>query len=254
MLASKRLLIGIAPMLAVAALALEPAVANAAAHYYRNGSSTPIPEGEKVPILEWGKLTLEPEPTGCDCTTCDNSAGGYIENPIGGGSGAGKILRFATWNCTNGECPAGEIEVGGKKYEKEFEIIYPLQDFPWPSVLAEEAGLVRTNYADVVMELGCFAHGLTRAAAGEGGSKGAGENEQFVLPSGGKATETCVTDETHILAPKEEKGTNSGANPSKLVFDEGAGKLNCAGGAFEGKIRESLKVMGYKGSELITAH
>lgn len=65
---------------------------------------------------------------------------------------------------------------------------------------------------------------------------------------------TCVTDETHKREPRNEKGSNAGPNQSKLAFDSGAGLVTCAGGAFEGRTREALHIMGFKNSELITVH
>ena len=250
----RKLLTSLAAILAVAALIVMPAVAQAAPHFYKN--AVLIAQGEKVPVLEWGRLWLEAAPTGVTgATTCEDLAGGFVENPVGGGAGAGMILRYAAYNCSNAECPAGEIEVKGQKYEKEVEVTYPPQDFPWPSVLTEaEPAVIRTASTGVVMKLACVAHKLSRAAAGEGGSTGAGENEQYVLPSGGPPTVTCVTDETHKLKPKDENGTNAGPNQSKLAFGGAAGSLNCAGEAFEGVFHESLHIMGYKGSELITVH
>jgi len=248
---SKKLFTGLAPLVAIAAFVVMPTVAQAAPHFFKSG--TLAAENEKIPVVSWGKLTLEPEPPVAAKTTCENIAGGFVENPTGGGAGIGATLRFATYNCTNAECPAGEIEIAGKKFEKEFEVVSNPNHFPWPSVLEEpEAGLIRTNNSNVYVQLACMAHGLSRLAAGEGGSKGAGENEQFVLPAGGPPTVTCITDETHKQTPKNVKGSNSGPNQSKVEFDVGAGALNCAGGAFEGKTKEILKVMGYKNSELIT--
>ena len=190
-------------------------------------------------------------------TTCENLVGGYVENPVGGGAGVGATLRFATYNCTNDECPAGDIQIGGKEYEKEFEVAYPPQDFSWPSVLTEsEPGVIRTESKDVVMELACVAHGFTRQAAGEGGAgntSGIGSNEQWVLPSGGSPTVTCVTTATSKQEPQNEKET-SASSPSKVVFNPGSGELSCNGGELGGKIRESLKVQGYKAEEVITVH
>jgi hypothetical protein len=220
-------------------------------HYYRNAKV--IPAGERVPILAWGRLSLSPEPAG-GSSPCEFSGGGFVENPEGSGGGAGvsKILRFATWNCSNLECPAGEVEIKGKKYEKEFEIVYPPQDFPWPSVLEEStipfAGTVRNNTAGVVMELGCVAKKLTTAESEGKAPPSSGENEQFPLARFVR----CETTETNLRTPRYENGANLGNNQSKLVFDEGSGKLSCAGGAFEGRTRESLKIMGFKASELIT--
>jgi hypothetical protein len=252
---SKKLWMGLVPVLA--ALALMPAAAQAAPHYYKNGAL--MPEGEKVPVVEWGKLTFHAEPSLAAGTTCENIAGGYVENPVGGGAGLGATLRFTTYNCNNVECPSGEVEVGGKKYEKEFEIVSNPNRFPWPSTLEEpEAGLIRTNDTNVELKLACMAHGFSRLAAGEGnpslGAKGAGESEQYVLPSGGPPTVTCVTNEAEKQTPKITRGSNLGPNQSKVEFDAGAGGLSCAGGAFMTSIKESLRVMGYKNSELITVH
>jgi hypothetical protein len=245
----KTRLMSLAAMLTLA-LAVMPAVAQAAPHYYKN--AVLIPEGEKVPILEWGKLSHPTEPM-TTTTTCEYLAGGYIENPAGGGAGIGATLRLVTYNCTNLECPAGEIEIGGKRYEKEFELIYPPQSFPWPSVLKEpEPAVVRTNSTGVVMKAACMAHKLTRSAAGEGGPTGAGEDEQYRLA----AAVTCVTDAAngYEQKPQNEKGSNQGPGQSKLVFNGGAGFLGCEGGSFGLRTHESLKVMGFKGSELITVH
>ena len=248
---SKKRLMGFAPMLA--ALAVMPSVAQAAPHYYKNG--TLIPEGERVPILEWGKLTVKPEPQVAANTACENITGGYVENPVGGGAGIGATLRFAAYNCISLECqPQYEVEIGGQKYNTEPELISPPQSFPWPSVLEEAAGVVRNNIKGEVWEIACIAHKLSRAAAGEGGPTGAGEDEQFEVPAGGPPTYTCVTDETHLQSPKAENGTNLGPNQTKVAFDAGAGGLSCAGGEFSGKVKESLHIMGFKNSELITVH
>jgi hypothetical protein len=252
---SKKLWMGLVPILA--ALALMPAGAQAAPHYFKNG--TLIPEGEKEPILEWGKLSFEPEPSLAAFPTCENVAGGYVENPVGGGAGIGATSRFTTYNCNDAECPSGEVEMGGKKYEKEFALVSNPNHFPWPSVLEEpEAGLIRTDSSNVELKIACVAHGFSRLAAGEGnpslGAKGAGESEQYVLPSGGPPTVTCVTDEAQKQTPKIIKGSDSGPNQSKVEFDAGAGGLSCDGGAFDTRIKETLHIMGYKNSELITAH
>jgi hypothetical protein len=250
---TRKLLITVTAMLV---LAVVPAVAQAEApHYYTRGFL--IAEGEKVPVVEWGKLTLAPEPQVAAITTCEDLAGGFVENAPGGGPGIGATLRFTTYNCTNAECPASEVEIGGKQYEQEVAIVANPNHFPWPSVLeAPEPGVIRTNNSNVELKLACMAHGFSRNAAGEGnpslGSNGAGESEQFVLPSGGPPPLTCVTDATRKQTPKNIKGTNSGPNQSKLVFDVRAAAPICAGGESEGIMKESLHIMGYKNSELIT--
>ena len=237
------------PIVVVAALAATPAVSQAAPHYYRNGVL--IPEGVKVPILAWGKVTWEAAPKGI-ALTCANVGGGYVENPGGGGASIGAIGDFASYDCESAECPAaGLIEIEGKEYEKVFEITYPPQSLPWASVLTEaEVGKTRTHMSEVVMTLGCYATPLTRAEMERKTTGGPGEDELFPLA----ATVTCVTTSPEYedeLKPLDENGT-SAASPSRLVFDTKAGALSCAGGAFEGRPLKSLKVIGYSASELIT--
>jgi hypothetical protein len=246
----KKLLTVLTAVLIVAALAAMPAVAQATPHYYVNG--TKLPEGERVPILEWGLLTMNQEPeTSVRFTTCEVAAGGFIENPVGGGAGSGQTTRFATWNCTNRECPPGEVETGeGHKYETQSEIIAPPQDLPWSSLLTEaEAGKIRTDSTGVVLTDGCYARKVTRTEAGEGGSKGAGENELYPLTP----AVNCETNATHLWEPQHHNGTNQGNNQSTLIFNqpEGSG-LTCANGTSTGRFTGSLKVMGYDASELIT--
>ena len=216
------------------------------AYYYRNGVL--IPEGLKVPILAWGKLTWEPEPK-IGGTTCADVAGGYVENSEGGGGGIGAIEDFVTYDCENNECPAGTIEIGGKPEEKVFDFSTPPQNFPWPTSLIEEpeARKFRTDISDMVMQAGCYATPLTRAEAEQGKTTGPGESELLPLAT----TVTCVTTSEHELQPLDENGT-SASSPSKLVFDSKAGTLSCAGNAFAGKPLKSLKIIGYNGSELIT--
>jgi hypothetical protein len=261
---SKKLFISLAPLLAITALAVVPASSGAAVRYYKNFPPTSeyTPGGGHFHVIAWGKLTLSPEPAVAAVTTCENMASGYIENPATlTANGIGATERFATWNCENKECPAGKVTIGGVEFEKEFEVVSPPQSFPWPSEEIEETPtLFRTRTEPVTVELACMAHKLTRAEAGEGKGTGkeGGENEQFVLPSGGAPTVTCVTVAgTHEQKPEDVNG--SGSNPAKLVFgggtgNAGAGSLSCAGGAFEGKTKESLKVMGYTNSGLVNSN
>jgi len=244
---STKFLAVLAPVIAVAALAAMPAVSQAAPHYYRNGVL--IPEGVKVPTLEWGTLGIEPAPQLGIPTPCANVAGGFVENPMGGEAGVGATEDLATYRCENAECPAGLIELAGKEYEKVFEITYPPQDLPWPSVLIEpEAGKFRVDTSGVVEQIGCYATPLTRAEGERETPSGPGEDE--LLPLG--ATVTCVTTpQEHEQTPLVEKGASAGS-PSKLVFDTKAGTLSCAGGAFESVTHKSLKLVGYTASELIT--
>jgi len=244
---SSRLLAVLALMVVLVVFAAIPAVSQAEPHYYRNGVL--IPEGVKVPILEWGKLSWQDEPKPF-VQTCTNVTGGYVENPQGGGAGIGATEDFASYDCENEECPAGLIESEGKEYEKVFEISYPPQSLPWASVLTEaEVGKIRTHMSGVALTLGCYATSLTRAEGERKTTSGPGETEVFPLA----VFATCVTtppeQEEHELKPLDENGTSAGS-PSKLAFDARSGTLDCS--YFMGAPLRSLKVIGYNASELIT--
>jgi hypothetical protein len=273
---SKKLFIRVVPLLAIAAFMLVPAGAQAAPHYYKNNpASVQYAAGKPVHVIAWGRLTLKPEPPVAAVTSCENASGGFVENPEGGGAGIGATERFATWDCSNEECPKGEVEIApGVKVEKEFEVISMPQSFPWPSELLETTP-IRSNNTEVEVELACVAHRIgpfsnstanknefepTRLAIGEGGSKGAGINEQAVFTKTGLEGNPTVNCKTQTAAetggPKEQKpeginGTNFGPGNAKTNFSVGSGALSCAGGAFEGTTKESLKVMNYATSELI---
>jgi hypothetical protein len=245
---SKKLLAMLAPILGATALAM-PAVAHASPHYYVNGSR--LPEGERVPILEWGQLTFEEEPGTLRPNFGQTADGGFIENPVGGGAGRGQTTRFSAWSWFDEECPEGEfeVEIEGHKYEKQFEIIAPPQDLPWPSELTEkEKGKIRTNSTGVVLTGGCYAHRLTKAEQETGKATGPGENEQFPLAH----PNTCETTPTMLWDPQDENGSNLGNLQSRLLFTAIRTVLSCASGTNRFNIEGSLKVMGYDASELIT--
>jgi hypothetical protein len=104
---------------AVVVVALCTAFASAAdastPHYYLNGTreAAIVPEGLKVPTMSWGTITFTlSEPSKEGSITCENAAGGFVENPVGGGAGVGQMTEFLSWNCENPRwCPSGaEIE------------------------------------------------------------------------------------------------------------------------------------------------
>ena len=219
--------------------------ANAGPHYYRNGAR--LPEGERVPILEWGQLTFESEGGVSYPIICETASAGFVENSEEGGPGVGQTTSFSSWNCSDTECPEGELELEGHKYEKQYEIIAPPQDLPWSSVLTETK-VIRADSAGVVLTLGCYARKLTRAEEETGKATGAGENEQYALAP----AVTCETTATHLWEPEHKNGTNAGPNESRLIFNQPAGSGPICAGTVTARISESFKVMGYDNSELIT--
>lgn len=206
-------------------------------HYYRN--AVMVPEGQTVPIVEWGQLSLALEPSGSR-TTCEDAAGGYVENPVGGGDGVGQTSDFTSWNCSNAECPPGQVTIEGNDYEREFTV--DSQNRPWPNTLIEESA-IRTKSEGVRLFLACVAHGSHR---GPSGSAGYDEEIPLTEPT------ACEATTEHALEPSDLKGT-SPSNPSGLVFDANAGTLSCEDGSIAGKFSGHLKVMGFKASEVIAA-
>lgn len=246
----KKLLTALAAVLAVAALSVVPAAAQAAPHWYVNG--TKVAEGEKVPVIEWGALSFGSEPNPGDWLTCEFDGGGFVENPVGGGAGSGQTTRFASWDCVTNECPEGAIE----GLEKEYEVIVPPQDLPWPDELIGSSPKFRLNFTKVVLELGCVLHPLTKAEAGEGGPRTAtgeaGENEQKALSPFVKC-ETTSAHAEYTWDPEVHNGINAGPSQSTLIFNQSPGTgLSCDGGKVTGENSQQLHFMGYDNSELIT--
>ena len=68
------------PTILTVGVAVIPAVAQAAPHYYKSGVR--IPGGEWAPILEWGTLRLSLEPPLTWSISCETVSGGYVENPV----------------------------------------------------------------------------------------------------------------------------------------------------------------------------
>src|ERR1700730_6460616 len=146
--------------------ALAAASASAEPHVYKSGVI--VPEGEKIPILTWGTLTLTPEPAEAGApTSCENAAGGFGENPIGGGATVGQTQEFTSWNCTNAACPPGEQVGLGQR-----EFVVDAEQLPWSIKLIEEAGGIRTEATGVRVSLGCAIHGKYNGTPNEKSAPG----------------------------------------------------------------------------------
>jgi hypothetical protein len=265
---SKKLFIGLAPLMCIAAFAVMPTVSQGAEFYKNSFPGGKLAEGEKLPIISWGTLTLTANlPSKAAPSSCENSAGGFAENS--GGKGIGATDNFASWNCTNAGCPPGEVELPTKeKVEKAFIVVpgpeikgvdtpgtatYVGGSLPWPTELTEpEAGKVRTESKAVVVVLGCIA----AKTAGKEVLGGKPNEPQFLAQP-----TVCFTTEANKQEPLDTNGLNFGPSQSKLTFDSKSGHLLCKGPTepekpgeeivFEGNTSGSLKAMGYKNSEVI---
>ncbi len=110
----KKILIGLAPVLATAAFAVSPALAQAAGpHWYSSepgGTPVLIPAGEAVAITSHSSsltLTVTSGPDAGAAITCEENNEGTVENPTGGGNGVDSITSLTFSGCTNNvaECP-----------------------------------------------------------------------------------------------------------------------------------------------------
>jgi hypothetical protein len=95
----KKLFIGLAPLLAVVALAVMPVAAQAVnQHWYSNGVI--MPSGEVSPFVLWGNeinLNLHTEKLGE--VNCRTTGAGTIENLGGGQPGAGSLTALTFYEC-----------------------------------------------------------------------------------------------------------------------------------------------------------
>ena len=245
-------------------------------HYYLNGTAelNKAAEGLKVPTMAWGTLTLTPAaPSKEGTTSCENSAGGFAENPTGGGAGKGATKLFLSWSCNKPtSCPNGaEIEFppgSGKKTTIETDIFpggeldgvheHVLgESLPWPGEITEAvAGKIRGETKQVVEILGCAIPKSVEGSAPFG--DGDGDTPQFV-----KKLTVCFTNPG--AGAKQEPLTENGSQiggtlTSKVKFDTpGSGHLLCKGeGAtpteeitVAGTVTGSIKTFTYEGQEVI---
>jgi hypothetical protein len=215
---TRGLSLGLAPLLAIAALAVIPAATQAACtapacpHVYRNGVI--FAEGKKLRVIGWGTLTLT-NPTLGE-VECHNVGAGYVENPIGGGTAGGKSQAEVDYECESKSCKA----FGGNVESTP-------ENLPWIEELIEpEPGVFRIKIGKKGKEPGSI---LVR-------SKCLGLfNEQFFGE----------------LAPKIlNNGISIGALPGEAEFDAGAGVLESTFFG-TGKTTGRPKGEGYGAQELI---
>jgi len=226
---SKKLRMGLAPVLLFAALAVMPAAAQAVPHFYSNKIILPEESGgpgaEGKDVIAWGTLVLQTKTVGV--ITCLNEFGGDSYNPIGGGAGEGKVDAYAVYDCTNEAC---EVTLKSKQ-----EIVPEgLDKFgEWETKLTEAvAGKPRLKSGNSELNSPTqikFLIACPPAGLGEIKTKAKGE-----------------------LTPLVVNGTAIGSAASKVTFDAESGELEIAT-VKEGKVEGSLKVMGYEGGELISS-
>jgi hypothetical protein len=134
---SKKLLMGLTPVLAVAALAVMPVAAQAEPHWKRNGAL--LKEGQKVKTNSWGKLTFTSAIGEVKCKKLD---AGDVENPPGGGPGVDHVVLFQLYECTSPACPTAiSVKASG---------------LPWPTELfIDGSGAIRDRIKGIIVTFTC---------------------------------------------------------------------------------------------------
>jgi hypothetical protein len=237
-----------------AACSIGAVEAYAPAHFFVNGvgNGSRAPEGEAIPVISWGTLTLVNTKGGTGSKlTCHDVAGGFVENPGEGATGAAGIGETQTFNpyaCESKACTAAATGGGAATYLSVVAEPTPFSsptspggsatNLGWKSQLVSEGALIRRETEGVKLNLHCNV---------ETGTTGSGEpifgtvkSEQYlgtIKPSSGPARLTA-------------------ANPPFVEFDSvgaGSGELHGPSGE-EGRLAKfegELKVLGYNGQELV---
>jgi hypothetical protein len=229
---SRKLFISLAPPLAIAALAMGPATAQAAPHYYFNNV---IVGTAPKNVTAWGTITLaltKPASLVGTSITCHNSAAGQIENPggVAGGAGTGNTEMFATYKCESEKnCALGETTM--VKAERLPSTLPPgVAGTGWPSALTEEVvGTIRAETKNIEVDVICVNAGKVE------------KETKFDIFSGEKGQR-----------PKSVKGT-SALHPGFLEFGVGSGELEVVGSSntVSGRTEGEVKTLGYEEQELI---
>jgi hypothetical protein len=129
---NKKLYIGLASLLAIAAFVVMPATSEAACaapacpHIYKNGSIGS--EGKKVRYITWGTLKLNNTTLGT--VECHTAHEGYLENPVGGVAAKGQVQAFALYECVDETCTK---VLGGSAIRPKAE------NLPWVTEVFENA-------------------------------------------------------------------------------------------------------------------
>jgi hypothetical protein len=109
---SKKLLIGVAPLFAIAAFAAMPVAAQAEIqHWYRNGVL--LPEGTAMPFVTFGNRINLNQKSALGEVNCKTAGGGTIENPTGAGAGIGGMTALAFYDCKAPQCEEAVLKEFG---------------------------------------------------------------------------------------------------------------------------------------------
>jgi hypothetical protein len=255
----KKLFIGLAPLLVIAALAVMPVAAQAVTqHWYKSG--VVIPENEAVPVVWFGGETnLNQTSPGFGEVNCKTVGGGMIENGRVGQAGVGGMNAVAFYECKGPQCEAEILAKTGLAGRETVEAKnmpasingHPERRFvPWLMEL-EESIVAGVN--SIRLKIGVPWPGVFNTPSPPGMIR---LSDSCEIAS----TEVVVSEAIFEGELKPEIGAakkgnlngTSAAKPSAVRF-EGAstGALHSAA-AGEGIYFNTLKYLGYNEQELIT--
>ena len=224
---SRKLLIALAPVLAIAAFVVMPTAALAAPHWYSNGA---IVGEAPVATTSWGLLLeVGRKAAGEGMVSCHVVTGGLVKNPGGGGAGEGATQEYSTYECSgNLPCSPG--------HEQAAPVPASLQGASggWPSKLEEKEG-IRVNTTGEEIELGCV------------------EPPEFTKVEKGAIAVTSAKALQNPLGPSGARRGTSAAEPGTTEFDEKTGELELAKSMGVAKVATygTLRMLGYEEQELI---
>jgi hypothetical protein len=195
---SKKLLVGLAPVVAVAALSVMSAVAQATPQFRINGVLAGTAQQN---VTEYGTLTLQTRIIGE--FKCKILAGGSVWNE--GGKGFAAVEAWEPFLCSASECkgqayvtvekPVELIEKENAKSEKEYRARRGTSSLPWPAETIAPAGERRLNIRKMRLALACPEEGLEITFTGN-------------------------------LEPLIVNGLKNGLSPSHLLFEGKGGKTS----------------------------
>jgi hypothetical protein len=216
-----------------------------APHWSQN--LTRLAEGEKLPYISWGTLTFTQ--SGGATTVCQVVSGGSLENPnsrVPGSKafelpGIESVGGAAFYDCTNSQCEAA----GGKP-------AVSAEHLPAVGLLTEaEAGITRLENTGLGLFIHCQMSSFAPTEKPITEGVFAGLEERVSMEANAPGAATCTTNAPGGLTPRQVNGSTPG-QPSKSTFSSGAGGEMECGSAGKLATTGSLKLMGFRETELIT--
>jgi hypothetical protein len=239
----KKLLISLAPVLAVVAFVTMPTAAQAQRY---NVNKTAAGEAH-VPVISWGSLKLTNSAGGTP-VECENAVGGWVDNVAN--VGHGETNGWTAYNCKDSECEAAGGKIGVVFENENGPQSNPVK-LTWPSVLEGKSPKIRTKSTNVKVYVHCqFVGEPSEEHAGTGPLEGL--EVRVSVEANAPGSVSCEAGPT-------SKGTSTPLTvnaelplPGKVTFSGGAGgELACNNGG-KGVTTGSLKVIGFEAGEEIS--